>query len=132
MALGPTAKTHPEEILLTKKMALRRAVGASMIGLSAFGLAACGGGKPGEGDLRDKLAELYEEGAGLDAETAGKLADCTAPKFLEDVSEDGLQAIMDAESSDVIEGGGENISKEDTDAMTAAGQECATEVTPGS
>ncbi|QHC00513.1 hypothetical protein EK0264_09610 [Epidermidibacterium keratini] len=119
---------------MTNKMALRRMVGASMIGLSAFGLAACGGGKPSEGDLNDKLAGLYEDGAGLDSETAGKLADCMSPKLIDSMSEDGLQAIMDAESSDVINNSGEKISQEDNDALTKAGTDCASEmgITPGS
>ena len=110
---------------------VRRFVGAGLIGLSAFALAACGG-KPSEGDIKDKLVELYTAGQGeveIPKEQAEKLADCVAPKLHDKMSEDGLNTLMDVDAKDITTDKVPDISKADEDAFTGAITDCASAVT---
>lgn len=110
------------------KHVVRRFVGAGLVGLSALSLAACGG-KPSEGDIKDKLVDLYTgnqaQSAGITEDQAEKLAECLAPKMHENVSEDGLDTLMDLDEADFITDDVPDISKEDDDAMTKAFADCS-------
>lgn len=111
---------------------VRRFVGAGLIGLSAFALAACGG-KPSEGDIKDKLVEVFgaSSSAQLPEDQAEKLADCMAPKLHDKMSDDGLDTLMDVDAKDVTTDKVPDISKADEDAFTGAITDCASAVTGG-
>lgn len=110
-----------------KNLAVRRVLGAGFIGLATFTLAACGG-KPSEGEINDKLMDMYTT-IGLPEEQAQQVADCAAPKMEDELSSDTLDKFMDLDTSDLASNDVPDISSEDEAKLDEIFNECGEEVT---
>ena len=108
---------------------VRRTVGGAMVGLAVFGLAACGG-RPSEGDVKDKLVELFETSPQIQ-EHAEPLADCMAPEVTKQLSDDGLDTLMETDAKDILTEDVGDMSKEDEDKFTDIASTCAQDVLGG-
>lgn len=105
-----------------KNLAVRRVLGAGFVGLATFSLAACGG-KPSEGEIKDKLMEMYAS-VGLPEEQAEQVADCAAPKMEDQLSGDTLDELMELDAKDIASNDDPKISEEDDEKLDAIFDEC--------
>lgn len=110
-----------------KNLAVRRTLGAGFIGLATFALAACGG-KPSEGEINDKLMDMYSS-VGLPEEQAKQVADCAAPKMEDELSSDTLDKFMDLDTKDIVGNDVPDISSEDEEKLDEIFNECGEAVT---
>lgn len=108
---------------------IRRTVGGAMVGLAVFGLAACGG-RPSEGDVKDKLVELFETSPQIEGQ-ADALAECMAPELTKQLSDDGLETLMDTEAKDILTEDVGDMSSEDEEKFTDIAGTCAQDVFGG-
>ncbi|MFV0533614.1 MAG: hypothetical protein ACK5MR_08180 [Cumulibacter sp.] len=65
---------------------------------------------------------------GLDEATWEEYVDCLVPEMQANMSDDGLEAFMDADTDTVVNGGMMDISQEDKEAAEAAFTKCGTEL----
>ncbi|WP_134325166.1 hypothetical protein [Cumulibacter soli] len=111
------------------KYNVRRFAAVGLLGAGAVLLSACGGA-PSESELKDKFMEQASSasGLGMDEATYEQLVDCLVPKLMDNVSDDGLEALMDADADTLVSGGTE-VSQEDKDAFEDATATCSQELT---
>lgn len=114
---------------------VRRFMGAGFIGLAAFALAACGGGKPSQADLKDSMMDGADSVTemGLDEATWEEFVDCSVEKMYDNMSDEGLEALADADIDALgADGSVEGLSSEDQEAFSAAFTECTSVMMPES
>lgn len=114
------------------KYNVRRFMGAGFIGVAAFSLAACGG-KPSQDDLKDAMMQGVDQAtaAGIDEATYEEFVDCAVQDLYDNMSDEGLETLADAEAGDLgADGNVEGLSSEDQAAFTAAFTDCASVMMP--
>lgn len=90
----------------------------ALVAVSPLFLVACSGGKPSQQEVYDGLLKVYKAQPSFDEAKAIKFADCTAPKFYEQLSDKTLRAMADGEDG----GTGDPA---DTAKVTEIATECA-------
>lgn len=111
---------------------VRRFMGAGFIGLAAFALAACGG-KPSQDDLKDAMMGSADSvtAMGLDEATWEEFVDCSVDKMYNNMSDEGLETIADADIDAMgADGNVEGLSADDQEAFTSAFTECTSVMMP--
>lgn len=111
------------------KLSVRRFMGAGFIGAMAVALSACGGGVPSEGDLKDAMMEGASI-AGVDEVAYEEYVDCVVPKLTDNMSDDGLERLMDEANSMGADGNVGGMSDEDSAAMNEAMSSCMSILMP--
>lgn len=121
----------------------KSAVAVALAATVAFGAAACGMGKPSKDEVKKAFTSAMDQAVssmGVDfpdelkakaTESAKKFVNCTVDKMYDQVSADGLKAMIKASANlsdpKAFEG---KLSDADQKAVTEATKACASELTP--
>lgn len=104
---------------------LRKTFAGLATAAAVLTMSACGTSK---GDVEDKLTDAFKS-AGLEDDQAEEIAECMAPKVHDDLSDDGLDKLMDADTDKIASGKkAVDLSEADQKVMDKAAADCVPDI----